>query len=83
MEEIVLKPLAKIRVRLGEEAWDITVPSNRQLAEFSKDETTDKFDLTVKFLAKLGLPEEVSLDKLGTEGVQQVISGLIPQQKKS
>lgn len=80
--EIVIAPKKAIKVRVGEMAYEVRKPSNRELHAFSTREKNDATALAdmIKFLASLGLPEEVSWE-LDPESVTQIVESLVPQKK--
>ena len=71
--------VTKIKVRLGDEAWELRRPSVRELKEFAAAKGED-LDKTIDLLAKCGLPCEVT-ETLDVESLQAVVDTLTPKKK--
>ncbi len=87
MEEIKLSGRKKIKLWVGDVAYEINKPNNRELYDMHQAHTgaegeEKSVELMVDLLDKLGLPRDVfwSLDP---ESSEQIIQALIPKQKKS
>lgn len=84
MSELVLPQGSSIKIKIGEQSYDVKKPNNRQLKEFQKsfkEKSDDEaLDLLIKMLATLGLPEEISWE-LDPESLQLITTELLPKKK--
>lgn len=84
MSELVLSQGSSIKVKIGEQSYDVKKPNNRQLKEFQKSfkekNEDDALDLLIKMFAALGLPEEISWE-LNPESLELITAELLPKKK--
>lgn len=83
MNELVIQPRSTIKVKVGEQTFEVKKPTNRQLKAFqdaSKDQA-NSLEILLGMLADLGLPLDVSWE-LGPQDIEALVEMLVPKKKQ-
>ena len=72
----------QIKVVVGKDNYLLTIPSARQIKAFSERKDAETIDGVIELLDMLGLPKDVAWD-IDSGSLSQIVSGLIPSEKKS
>lgn len=83
MSDVLVLKKKVIKVSHEDKEYLVAKPTTKQINDFSK-QADKSVDAIVKYLAMLGLPEEVSWN-IDAESLQQIVEALVPKisEKKS
>jgi hypothetical protein len=86
MEELKLSARKKIKVWIGDVAYEINKPNNKELYDLHQKQKSvgeeGSVELMVELLETLGLPRDVFW-QLDPGSSEQIVQALIPQKKTS